>query len=118
MVIESWHFYLMAMLYLTAGITHFLKSKWYLYVMPPGIPHKLLVVYLSGIVEIYLALLLLMPYWKKMALLGIILMLILFLPVHIYMLTGKQFQKRFPKWALWLRLPLQGLLIFWAWMYY
>lgn len=114
---EAWHYYLMAGIYMAAGILHFIKSHWYLPILPPGVPAKLLVVYLSGIAEIYLGLLLLDPYWKAPALSGIMIMLLFFLPVHIYMLRNPKFRKRFPAWALWLRLPLQFLLIFWAYSY-
>ncbi|THD65664.1 hypothetical protein E7Z59_13810 [Robertkochia marina] len=115
---NPWHLYLMALLYISAGIMHFLKSKWYIPIIPPRFPHKLLLVYLTGVLECYLGILLLLPSWKPMAITGIILMLILFLPVHIYMLYDQKFRKIFPRWLLWLRIPLQLVLMYWAYSYY
>ena len=114
---EPWHFYLMATLYFLAGITHFLKSKWFTAVTPPNVPHKLLVVHLTGLLEIYLAALLIIPFWKHLALKGIMVMLLFYFPVHVYMLRNKKFHRQFPSWALWLRLFMQFGLIYWAYSY-
>jgi uncharacterized membrane protein len=116
-MIYPWHYYLMATLYIGAGLLHFFKSPWYLPVLPKRVPAKLLVVHLSGILEIYLGILLLLPSWKPIALWGIILMLLFYLPVHIVMVRNPHFRKRFPGWVLWLRLPVQFLLMYWAWSY-
>ncbi|WP_224489178.1 DoxX family protein [Robertkochia flava] len=114
---EAWHYYLMAILYILAGILHFIKSKWYIAVIPEKFPAKLLLVYLSGIAEIYLGIMLFLPSWKLLALSGIILMLLAFLPVHIYMLKHPGFRKKFPAWALLSRISLQFLLMYWAYSY-
>lgn len=115
---NPWHLYVMALLYMLAGIMHFLKSKWYIPIIPPRIPHKLLLIHLTGVLEGYLAILLIIPSWRTIALSGIILMLILFLPVHVYMLYDKKFRKIFPRWLLWLRIPMQFVLIYWAFSYF
>jgi len=77
----------------------------------------MLMVYLSGLAEIVLGASVLFVYTREAALWGIIAMLIAFFPVHVYMLTDKKFQKRFPKWLLWLRLPMQLGLMYWAYSY-
>ncbi|PKP24929.1 MAG: hypothetical protein CVU03_10355 [Bacteroidetes bacterium HGW-Bacteroidetes-2] len=112
-----WHQYLMAVIYILAGIHHFRKPKLYERIIPPYIPaHKSMVI-LSGIAEMVLGLMLLIPENQHIAAWGIILMLILFFTVHIYMLQEEKAALKLPKWVLFLRIPLQILLIFWAYQY-
>ncbi|MFD2607804.1 hypothetical protein ACFSSG_20050 [Euzebyella marina] len=114
---EPWHFYVMSLIYIAAGILHFVKPKMYLRIMPPYIPgHKALVV-ISGIAEVVLGIALYFDSLKTAALYCIILMLTFFLPVHFHMLNNKRAGMGLPKWALFARIPLQLLLIFWACYY-
>jgi len=85
--------------------------------MPRYLPAHLSLVYLSGVAEILLGALLLFKDYKDWAIYGIILMLVVFLLVHFYMLSSKKAGAGIPKWALVLRLPLQFLLIWWAYSY-
>jgi uncharacterized membrane protein len=112
-----WHLAFMALLYILAGILHFVFPEMYQRIIPPYIPGKRTVVYLSGILEIILGGALFFPGFRTLALYGIIGLLLLFLPAHIHMLRDKRAGLGLPAWALWLRLPLQGLLIFWASLY-
>lgn len=112
-----WHLYLMAILYLLAGIFHFVKPKMYMRIMPSYLPNHKTLVYLSGMAEIILALGLLFRETKALAIYGIIVMLLIFLMVHFYMLSSKKAAAGFPRWALILRIPLQFVLIWWAWYY-
>lgn len=113
----TWHLYLMSGMYILAGTLHFLKPKTYLRIMPRYLPAHLSLVYLSGAAEISLGALLLFKDYKDWAIYGIILMLIVFLLVHFYMLSSKKAGAGIPRWALVLRLPLQFLLIWWAYFY-
>lgn len=112
-----WHFLLMAGMYILAGIFHFLKPKAYLRIMPRYLPKHRLLVYLSGAAEIILGIALLFQETKTAAIYGIILMLLIFLLVHIYMLSSKKAGAGIPFWALLLRVPLQFVLIWWAYFY-
>ncbi len=112
-----WHFLLMAGMYILAGIFHFLKPKAYLRIMPRYLPQPKLLVYLSGAAEIILGIALLFKETKTIAIYGIILMLLVFLLVHFYMLSSKKAAAGIPYWALLLRLPLQFVLIWWAYYY-
>jgi len=107
----------MAVFYILAGIGHFVKPKWYLRVMPPFLPSHRTLVILSGVVEILLGIGLFFPLVKDSALILIIAMLVLFLTVHVYMLGGKEASAGIPLWILILRLPLQFLLMYWAYVY-
>ena len=50
--------YFMALLYVLAGVLHFLKPEFYLAIMPRYLPYHLELVYLSGLCEIICGLLL------------------------------------------------------------
>ncbi|TYB70482.1 hypothetical protein ES677_11180 [Bizionia gelidisalsuginis] len=112
-----WHLYLMAAVYIFAGIMHFIKPKAYLRIMPRYIPKPKLMVRLSGIAEILLGVGLCIPALKKLSIYGIMAMLALFLLVHFYMLSGEKASAGIPKWILILRLPLQFGLMYWAYWY-
>jgi len=112
-----WHLYVMAIIYIFAGIMHFVKPKMYLRIMPRYLSnHKALVVW-SGAAEIILGFAICVPSTKNVALIGIILMLFIFLLVHFYMLKGKKEGVGIPKWILILRIPLQFALMYWAYAY-
>ncbi|WP_407654664.1 DoxX family protein [Arcicella aquatica] len=115
-MIQQIGLYLMSFLYTLAGINHFIKPKMYLAIMPPYIPAHGLMVMLSGIAEIMLGLGLLSPVTRPWAAWGIILLLIAIFPANVYMLTSGKFSK-IAEWLLWLRLPLQFFLIWWAYLY-
>lgn len=116
MILPDWSLYLMSSIYLLAGIFHFIKPKTYKAIMPKYIPNREILVYLSGIAEIVLAIMLWFPSTRNMAIYGIILMLFVFLLVHFYMVTDV-YRTKIPSWALWLRIPLQFVLMWWAYQY-
>ena len=109
--------YIMSIFYISAGIMHFLKPNYYLKIMPPYLPFPLCLVYLSGIAEVLLGVLLLVPSLRPFAAWGVIALLIAVFPANLYMLQKGGIEFGVPTWTLYLRLPLQGLLIAWAWIY-
>lgn len=109
--------YLMAIFYVVAGINHFLATDLYLQIMPPYLPFHLELVYLSGVIEIALGLLILIKSIRKWAAWGIILLLIAIFPANIYHLTSGGAGFDTPIWVLWVRLPFQLLFILWAYWY-
>lgn len=112
-----WHQYLMGILLVLAGMNHFRKPKLYERIVPSYIPAAGTVVMLSGVLEMVLGFMLTNKNSQTEAAWGIIIMLILFIPVHIYMLQNEKASLKLPKWVLILRLPLQLALIFWAYQY-
>eukprot|EP01133_Synstelium_polycarpum_P013763 gene13763-16231_t len=66
----------MALLYFSAGLVHFLNPDFYLRVMPSWMPLKSTLIYLSGLIEILLAVLLIMDSTRKVAAWLIIAMLV------------------------------------------
>jgi len=112
-----WHLYVMGLLYVIAGINHFINPKIYLRIMPRYLPAHKTLVYLSGAVEILLGIGVCLTPTKTISIYGIIAMLVVFLLVHFYMLSSKKAGAGFPKWALILRLALQFALMYWAYFY-
>ena len=112
--------YLMATFYFFAGVNHFIKPETYIKIIPPYVPIHSLINYATGFIEIMLAILLIILRTRRFASTMIIVMLILFIPAHIYMLeTGWcPNGKCIPQWLIWVRLlVLQPLLIYWAWTF-
>lgn len=112
-----WHQYLIGVLFVLAGANHFRKPKIYERIMPPYIPAKATMVMLSGLAEMILGFMVLNPDTQELASWGIIGLLLLFIPIHIYMLQNEDATMKLPKWVLILRIPLQFALMFWAYQY-
>lgn len=112
-----WHQYLIGLLFVIAGANHFRKPKLYERIMPPYIPAKGSMVMLSGIAEMILGFMILSPGTQSLAAWGIILLLIVFIPIHIYMLQNEKAAMKLPKWVLIARIPLQFVLMYWAYQY-
>lgn len=112
-----WDLYLMAAMYVFAGCMHFIKPKAYLRIMPRYLPKPKFLVHLSGLVEVFLGIGVCIPQLKNSSIYGIIAMLVVFLLVHFYMLSGEKASAGIPKWILILRIPLQFGLMYWAYWY-
>ena len=105
--------YLLALFMVGAGTLHFINADFYLKIMPPYLPLHLALVYLSGIFEIALGVLLLVPRLSRFAACGIIALLIAVFPANIYVYQNQDVLPVPPILHL-LRLPLQGVFILWA----
>ena len=108
--------YIMAALYILAGIWHFVRPAFYLHIMPPYLPAHNALVFWSGVAEVLLGVGLLFPATRVWAAWGLIALLIAVFPANYYMAVGEKFQ-HMSAWVRWGRLPLQGLLIWWAYQY-
>ena len=116
-LMKSIFFYLLSLLFIVAGLLHFLKPRIYLKIMPRWMPFPHAVVLASGVMEIVLGVCLLFPDLTRIAAWGIIIFLILVFPANIVM-AMKYYAKKSPYlWIALIRLPLQFLLIWWAWLY-
>ena len=105
--------------YLFAGAYHFIRPDFYYGLIPDYLPFPKTINLLSGFLESLLALLMLFTYTRKIASLGIIFLLIAFIPSHIYFISiGSCVEGSLciPPWISWLRLLIiHPLLILWAW---
>ena len=105
--------YLLAIFMITAGIMHFANPAFFLKIMPPYLPlHKELVL-LSGVFELVLGVLLLLPKTSRIAAWGIVALLIAVFPANLYLYQHQDILPASPVIHL-LRLPLQGVFILWA----
>jgi len=112
-----WHLYVMAALYFVAGLNHFRNPRLYIRIIPLYFPNPKLLNIISGAAEIVLGILLCIPKTSSYAALGIIALLIAIFPANLFMYTNPSAGFGLPKWLLLLRLPLQILLIAWAFQY-
>ena len=108
--------FVLAIFLIGAGITHFVNPAFFLKIMPPYLPlHKELVL-VSGIFEVLLGVLLLVPPYSRWAAWGIVALLIAVFPANLYVFQHQELIPASPLVHL-LRLPLQGVLILWAYWY-
>lgn len=109
--------YLMALLYVAAGINHFVHPATYLRIMPAYIPYHETLVKISGVLEILCGALLLFPQTRIAGAWLTIALLIAVFPANIEMAVSWHRSHHPYYWIALLRLPLQLLLIWWAWLY-
>lgn len=100
-----------------AGVMHFVRPQFFIDIVPDYLPNAELLVVISGVFEILGGVGLLVPKTRRFAALGLVALFIAVFPANIHMAvhqitpTGAP---TLPTWAPWARLPLQGLLIWWA----
>ena len=104
-------------LFVVAGLNHFRNPGFYVGIVPPYLPWPLALVYISGVAEIVLGALLLFPTWTVMAAWGLIALLIAVFPANVHMATQPELYPSISPSALLLRLPIQGVLVAWAYWY-
>ena len=113
----------MVALFVVAGTMHFLAPAPFLRIVPPMLPWPQALVALSGAAEILGGAGLLFRRTRRQAAYGLILLLVAVFPANIYMAAahipfpGISAQSPVQTWLLWLRLPMQFLLIAWVWRY-
>ena len=105
---------LFALIFITAGTLHFVTTDFFMRIMPPAIPWHLFWVYLSGVCEIGLGIMLLIPKFSRTAAWGLIVLLIAVFPANIYMAMNPQIFPEFSVTGLYVRLLIQFVLIGWA----
>jgi len=105
---------LFALFMIMGGVQHFIKPDFYLPFVPSFLPFPMVIIYLSGIVELALGLLLLFKKYTRVAATGIFILMLLFLPVHIWDIISDTPAIGSHKAAL-IRLPFQFLFLAIAW---
>jgi uncharacterized membrane protein len=98
------------------GVNHFRAPDMYMKIMPPYLPYHRPLVLISGVFEIALGGLLLVSQLSWLAAWGLIALLIAIFPANIYLYQHQEILPGPPLFHL-LRLPMQGVLIWWAWVY-
>ena len=107
---------LMAAFYIFAGVSHFRVPKFFLRITPPWVPAPEKVNILVGVIEVALGLVLLYLPTRSYAAIGVIALLIAVFPANVY-----HFQKARERGkevlGTTIRLPIQLLLIYWAYTF-
>ena len=116
--------YLMGGVYVLAGVMHFVSPRVYEQIIPPRVPQPRELVYLSGVAEVGLGLGVMHPRTREASAYGLVALLLAVFPSNVYMAVGDvelrgvpEWAREAPDWALWARLPLQGVLMLWALRY-
>ncbi len=104
---------MLAVFMIGAGIMHFVAPEFFLKMVPPYLPFRSGIVTVSGVCEIVLGLLLLIPLTSRVAAWGIIALLIAVFPANIYLYQNQSLIPAPPVVHL-LRLPFQWVFILWA----
>jgi uncharacterized membrane protein len=104
---------------ISAGVLHFVKPKPFVKIVPNYLPYHLALVYISGFFEILGGVGLLIPPVSAAAAWGLIALFIAVFPANINMAVNQIQLQGIPHIPAlyWARLPLQAVLIAWAWWY-
>ena len=107
---------LLAAFFIGAGVNHFVTPRPYRAIVPPRIAsHSKELVEISGVAEILGGLGVLVPRTRRTSGVALIALLIAVFPANIYMAQAHSRFARIPRWALYARLALQPLMMWWAW---
>ena len=107
----------LVMLFLVAGSAHFVMPAWFDRIVPAWVPNARVATLASGAAEIAGAIGLLIPATRVAAGWGLIALLLAVFPANVNMLQMARATQASAGYltGLWIRLPLQPLLIWWAW---
>jgi uncharacterized membrane protein len=107
---------LLAAFFVAAGVNHFVMPRAYRQIVPPRLGHEARrLVAVSGVAEIAGGLGVLLPPIRRPAGVGLIALLAAVFPANLYMARAPERFPRIPRWALYGRLSLQPLMMWWAW---
>ena len=107
----------MSGLYLVAGLNHFINPQFYRRIMPPALPAHDMLIWVSGVFELLLGMLLWPMKTRRMAAWGLIILLVAIFPANVQMMLDYRAGGNKLLWMAVLRLPLQLLLIYWAYQF-
>lgn len=107
---------LLALLFAGAGVLHLVRPLPFIEIVPPFIPKAAWMVFLSGLAEIAGGIGILLPQTRPVARWGLVALLVAVFPANVYMAVRhiEPGGAHIPAAFLWLRLPLQPLLIWWV----
>jgi uncharacterized membrane protein len=107
---------LLAAFFVGSGCNHFVMPRAYERMVPPRLQGDARrIVELSGVAEIAGGLAVLLPRTRRLAGPGLIALLAAIFPANLYMARSPERFRKVPPWALYARLPLQPMMMWWAW---
>jgi uncharacterized membrane protein len=110
----TWSQRLLSVAFITAGLLHFLRPEYYEQIMPDHLPAHRELVLISGAAEIAGGVGVAFAQTRRAAGLWLIALLIAVFPANVNMALHPDDFRSIPPALLWARLPLQGVLIWWA----
>ncbi|PCJ57510.1 MAG: hypothetical protein COA79_15880 [Planctomycetota bacterium] len=113
---QKYAVYLLGIFFIGAGFAHFLVPSFYVNIMPDYLPAHLMLVYISGVFEMIGGLGVLIKSVRKLAGMGLILLLLAVFPANIHMALHPELYPSLPSWGLYIRLPIQLVLLAWAYL--
>jgi uncharacterized membrane protein len=107
---------LLAGFFVASGLNHFASPRFYRAIVPPSLQHDAKrLVEVSGVAEVLGGVGVLLPRTRRLSGASLIALLVAVFPANLYMASAPERFERVPRWALYARLPLQPLMIWWAW---
>jgi uncharacterized membrane protein len=109
---------LLGLAFVAAGLNHFLIPRPYRQIVPPWTSRWAgadTIVAVSGVAEVAGGLGVLAPFTRRVSGLWLIALLAAVFPANLHMALNPEEFRRIPRWALYARLPLQPLAMWWAW---
>ena len=103
--------YVMGIFYIIVGIKHFQDPSWFVQIVPPILPYKYELVYISGFFEVLLGILLMIPRFQSIAAKGLMALLICVYPANIYLAQTNGVAMGISPLIAWGRLPFQFVFI-------
>ena len=101
----------MSIFYISTGIKHFTNVGLFMNIMPPYLPYHKELVYLSGVFEIMLGIMLLFEKTRFLSGWGLILLLIAVFPANIYLAQTNGAAMNISPALAWGSLPFQAVFI-------
>jgi uncharacterized membrane protein len=112
--------YLLAIAMMFVGVSHFANPDPFVRIVPAALPAPLALVYVSGFFEVLGGAGLLVPRVRRAAAWGLVALYVAVFPANLNMAVNHislSPDHPIPESLLLLRLPLQAVLIAWAWWY-
>ncbi len=109
---------LLSLVFVIAGVNHFVIPRPYRQIVPPWTARWAgadTIVAVSGVAEVAGGLGVLVPSTRRISGLWLIALLAAVFPANLHMALNPDEFPRIPRWALFARLPLQPLAMWWAW---
>ncbi len=108
---------LLSLFFVGGGINHFVMPDPYQRIVPPGLGEPATLVAVSGVAEIAGGVGVLLAPTRRAAGWGLIALLVAVFPANLHMARHPEQIPglKIPRALLWLRLPLQPLMMWWAW---
>ena len=118
MVLNAFRYIGLAVVFIwffAGGVGHFTSTEFFVSIVPPWVPYPLWAVYISGVFEILLALMIVLPQTRSMAGWGLIALTIAVTPANIHMYMNPELFPDASETAYLVRLIVQVFLLAVIW---